>query len=145
MQRSTRLAAIMTTMLTMASSVAHAQDSGGDIEHMSLEQLQDFEKMLNAPLASQDEVCAGASEDDDEEAYGTRFSFCVERTGRYTVNNPNTGEDEIADIVVQNWVSLNKTGSQWANNVSVKIIPVQGNVAYGLTIAPEIYCGVVPA
>lgn len=126
--RRSQLAVVMAAAIAAFSGVAHGQVYDGNVEAMALDQLTDLERILNATPKTAEEQCSGATAEHGEDAVGDRYGFCVERTARYTTTNPGTSEEEIADIVVRNWVTLAKTGDKWVNNLSVKIVPVQGTL-----------------
>lgn len=113
----------------------------GDVEAMSLYQLEQLERMMAPPPLTFEEMCRDATEEDEEDGHASRTFYCVKRVSTYTSHNSTTGEDEEAEITVYNYAQMPRLGQDWDNWLRIDVSAVKGNAANGLTIAPEMYCG----
>ncbi|QHB70391.1 NucA/NucB deoxyribonuclease domain-containing protein [Stenotrophomonas sp. 364] len=126
---------------------AFAQDEEGcptDAEmvaSMTLDELRQYEHSLQNPEMSFEEACKDATDKDEEEATGSRKHYCVKRVAKYSSHNPETGEEEVANVTMYDYVSVPQSRTAWTHRVRVEFEAIQGNAMAGLIVAPDLYCG----
>lgn len=126
---------------------AYAQDEEGcptDAEmvaSMTLDELRQYEHSLQNPEMSFEEACKDATDKDEEEATGSRKHYCVKRVATYSSHNPETGEEEVANVTMYDYVSVPQSRTAWTHRVRVEFEAIQGNAMAGLIVAPDLYCG----
>ena len=133
--------------LALFALPAFAQDEEGcptDAEmvaSMTLDELRQYEHSLQNPEMSFEEACKDATDKDEEEATGSRKHYCVKRAATYSSHNPETGEEEVANVTMYDYVSVPQSRTAWTHRVRVEFEAIQGNAMAGLIVAPDLYCG----
>jgi len=132
---------VLTT--TLCAFTAHAQqendcpDEAQMIATMTLTQLDRYEADMRNEEPSFEELCRDATDEDEDDAVGSRRQYCVKRTARYLSYNPDIGAQEHADITMYDYAYLPRRGITWTQRVRVEIL---GEASSGLMLAPSVFC-----